>query len=97
MRIYLTKNIFIEQCAYAPFAWDLYTVSKGIRKGEMKEVEKNVSSGLDLEFIAKKAAFYELDMTQEEKMNLEQFVEKFEKIQGEILKELKKNINQFKK
>ena len=28
MRIYLSDNVFIEQCSAAPFLWDLYTVSK---------------------------------------------------------------------
>lgn len=97
MRIYLTENLFIEQCAYAPFVWDLYTSSKGVRKGELKVVEKLVASGLDLEFLSKKVAFYELEMTEKEKLSLDQFIEKFEKVQEKVSNEIKKNIEQFKK
>lgn len=97
MRIYLTEDIFIEQCAYAPFNWDLYTVSKGRRRDKIEEVEKAVAYGVDLEFIAQKAVFYKLKLSGEEKVSLDQFIDRFKKIQKEISENLKESIKNFKK
>lgn len=92
MKIRLSKNFFIEQCTYAPFAWDLYEISKGVRKGEEVEVEKPAGCfGMSLEDIVKKIADFQLQ-SEEEELNIEEYIEKFKKIQSEAIKEIKKVI-----
>lgn len=93
MRIRLSKNFFIEQCSYAPFSWDLYLVSTGIRKGETVEVEKPVGCyGVSLDNIVTKIADYQLQEECEE-LNIEEYIERFKKIQEEAIREIKKVIS----
>ena len=90
MRIKLTDNFFIEQCAYAPFSWDLYTVYKGKRKGEIIEVEKPAGCyGLSLPQIVSKAIDFEIQLSEEKELELREYIERFEKIQKEVLNNLK--------
>lgn len=90
MRIRLSKNFFIEQCAYAPFSWDLYTISKGVRKGEVVEVEKPAGCyGVSLEHLITKIADYQLQEECEE-LNIEEYIERFKKIQKEAIEEIRK-------
>jgi hypothetical protein len=93
MRIYLSDNVFIEQCSAAPFLWDLYTVSKGIRKGKEELVEWFKASGLDLGQVLKKAPDFELNekykLNEEEFLNLKDYVEEFKKIQEEMFQKIK--------
>lgn len=90
MRIKLTDNFFIEQCSYAPFRWDLYTIYKGKRNGEVTEIEKPAGCyGMSLSQIIKVIADFEIQLSEEKEVELKEYIEKFEKIQKEALNNLK--------
>lgn len=98
MRINLTENYFIEQCPYAPFNWDLYLRYTGTRKGETQEIEKPAGVyGLSLSQIIEKVADYQIEMSEEKELELKEYVEKFERIQKEAIREINKVAETFKK
>lgn len=89
MRIYLSKNVFIQQCEVHPCVWDIFTTSEGIRKGEKTTIEKPTAYGIELQRVIKVIADYQL-ISEEEQMTLKEYVERFETCQCDALLEIER-------
>lgn len=96
MRIYIAENVFIQQCEVHPCVWDLFTVFKGIRKGEETVVEKPIAYGLELKRVVAVVADYQL-LSEIETATLEEYVEKFEICQCDAIIEIERVLKQLKK
>lgn len=92
MRIKLTENYFIEQCIHAPFSWDLFKVSEGVRNGVTVTVEKPIAFGFSLEHLIKKIGDYELSESNET-VDFEEYLRRYkeisESVKESIIKQLK--------
>lgn len=92
MRIYLSKNVFIQQCEACPNVWDIFTTSEGIRKGEKTTIEKPTAYGIELQRVIKVVADYQL-ISEEELMTLKEYTEKFESYQCDAVLEIERILN----
>lgn len=97
MRIKLTDKIFCEQCTYSPWAWDLYQISSGIRKGKEVDVEKPLGIyGLSLERVVHYVPDIHLQISETKELELKEYIEEFKKIQQEVIQNINESIKQLK-
>lgn len=92
MEVQLTKNYFIRQNSSSPFRWDLIRASKGKRKGEEVDTEIVEAYGVDLDFVLRHIPEFEISLMENERMQLDEFIDLYKTLQNELKQVIEKII-----